>query len=169
MKKILVVFLFIIIFCSNNNTKDSPVAKVGNQVLTLEMINDILEQVNKHSIEFDEKKNYVDRWVERQLLYEEAERRGLRDDPFIKREISKLQMELSIDKLLDLEIGGDYPTKEALGNFMINNNYDNRIELQRQYHDLFKQKNSEQNAIEINYDRLNQIILSRLMAERNHL
>ena len=48
MKKILVVFLFIIIFCSKNNTKDPPVAKVGNQVLTLEMINDILEQVNKH-------------------------------------------------------------------------------------------------------------------------
>ena len=104
MKRLSIMIFLLLFFCSGKKPSSPPVAKVGNSVLTLEMINDVLDPENSQKIGFDEMKDYVERWAERELLYKEAIKRGLKEDPFIKEELSNLQMELIIDKLLDLEI-----------------------------------------------------------------
>jgi len=86
--------------------KEPPVAKVDDKILTVEMINEVLDPESKRIIEFDEKKDYVDRWVEMEILFWEAERRGLINDPFIEMEVSRLRKQLAVDQLLDLELEG---------------------------------------------------------------
>lgn len=104
MKRLSIIIFLLLVFCSGNKQSNPPVAKVANSVLTLEMINDVFDADNSQIIGFDEKRDYAERWVERELLYKEAVKRGLKEDPFIKRELSNLQMELAIDRLLELEI-----------------------------------------------------------------
>ena len=104
MKRLSIIIFLLLFFCTGKKPSSPPVAKVANNVLTLEMINDVFGADNSQIIGFDEKKEYTERWVERELLYREAAKRGLKEDPFIKRELSNLQMELVIDRLLELEI-----------------------------------------------------------------
>jgi len=104
MKRLSIIIFLLLFFCTGKKPSSPPVAKVANNVLTLEMINDVFGTDNSQIIGFDERKEYTERWVERELLYREAAKRGLKEDPFIKRELSNLQMELVIDRLLELEI-----------------------------------------------------------------
>ena len=104
MKRLSIIIFLLLFFCSGKKQGNPPVAKVANSVLTLEMINDVFGAENSQIIGFDEKKEYAERWVERELLYKEAVKRGLKEDSFIKKELSNLRMELVIDRLLELEI-----------------------------------------------------------------
>ena len=126
MKRVLIVILFsILTFCSGKKSSGPIVARINGDVLTLDMIEKVLSSDNSKIIGFDQKKDYVERWVERELLYSEAKKRGLEEDFYIKDEILNLKKELAIDKLIEVEVDGrlDF-TDEEIKNYYKENAYD---------------------------------------------
>ena len=106
MKRLLIVVFVCLFYCSGQKTSEPPIAKVGNIVLTQEMIKEEFNVDNSGVIGFDQKKDYVDRWVEKEVLYREAVKRGLENESSIKSELVDMEKVLSIDKLLDIEVEG---------------------------------------------------------------
>ncbi|MBD3178974.1 MAG: hypothetical protein GF417_04875 [Candidatus Latescibacteria bacterium] len=80
------------------------IVKVGDIVLTRSGLNNLLPA--NHNAQFNEmeKKDYLNRWVDIELLYQEALRRGLKDDPRVRERIQKLEKEFLADHLLFLEM-----------------------------------------------------------------
>jgi peptidyl-prolyl cis-trans isomerase C len=80
------------------------IVRVGNIVLTRGDLNTLLPAGNMAEFNEREKKAYLNRWVEVELLYQEALRRGLKDDPRVRKRIQKLEKEFLADHLLFLEM-----------------------------------------------------------------
>lgn len=78
--------------------------RVGDVVLTRNDFNNLLPA--DHNAEFNEreKRDYLQRWVEIELLYQEALARGLKEDPRVRERIHKLEKEFLADHLLFLEM-----------------------------------------------------------------
>ena len=108
----LIVFSLTFISCSGNKSDTPPVAHVDDAMLTLDMIENVLSSDNSNNVGFDEKKDYVERWVERELLYSEAEKRGLGNDQFIRDELLNLKKDLIVDRLIDIEVDGKLDVSE---------------------------------------------------------
>ena len=86
--------------------KPSPgdIVKVGETVFTKEGLENLLPQGQHALYTKEDKKTYINRWVDVELLYQEALRRGLKDDPRIKARIKNLEKEFLADHLLFLEM-----------------------------------------------------------------
>ncbi|MFC1557737.1 peptidyl-prolyl cis-trans isomerase [candidate division KSB1 bacterium] len=108
----LFVFSLTFLSCSGNKSSTPPVARVGDATLTLDMIENVLSSDNRKNVGFDEKKNYVERWVERELLYSEAENKGFGNDQFIRDELLNLEKDLIVDRLIDIEVDGKLDVSE---------------------------------------------------------
>jgi len=80
------------------------IVRVGDIVLTRSDLNHLLPA--NHNAEFNEKekKDYLNRWVDIELLYQEALKRGLKEDPRLRERIRKLEKEYLADHLLFLEM-----------------------------------------------------------------
>lgn len=117
MKKQEVILGFIligVIWISCHNSKETPqiVARVGNAVLTREMVEREIPKDLSTMITQDKKRSFVRRWIDSEVLYQEALRRGLGQSPEIQRELEKLQKDLLISKLLDQEISSELQVSE---------------------------------------------------------
>lgn len=93
--------------CDNNKKKQIVIASVGNEKLTLkEILEDIPVEIKKNLTTADVKE-YVQKWINSQVLYQEAKRRNLDDDPNLKKEFKKVKRELLVDRLIELELKND--------------------------------------------------------------
>ena len=108
----LIFFSLTFLSCSGNESSTPPVARVDDAMLTLGMIENVLSSDNIRNVGFDEKKEYVERWVERELLYSEAEKMGFGNDPFIRDELLNLKKDLIVDRLIDIEVDGKLEVSE---------------------------------------------------------
>lgn len=107
-KKIIfsIVALSFLMGCSLTHKQDknnSIVAQVGKSVLLASEVNREVPSRLSKSIRLDEKKNYVRRWINNEVLYQEAEKRGYGNLPEIKRELQKVKKSLMANKLLEKE------------------------------------------------------------------
>ncbi len=89
------------VFCSRPGTQEVPVAQVGGERLFREDVEREVPRNLSKSITLDEKKNYTRRWVNTELLYLEARRRGLDKLPEIQRELKRVKRSLLANKLLE--------------------------------------------------------------------
>jgi len=80
------------------------IVRVGDVVLTRSDLNNLLPA--NHNAEFNEREkiDYLTRWVDIELLYQEALERGLKEDPRVRERIQKLEKEFLADHLLFLEM-----------------------------------------------------------------
>ena len=77
---------------------DEIVARVGNAVLTRE---DMKQRMAWEGVSPDQESDFVDRWVDRELLYQEAKRLGLDRTVELQWEIELVEKEFVIQKLLE--------------------------------------------------------------------
>lgn len=87
--------------CKKPVTKRNIIASVGDQTLSLdEVMHDIPPQIrgNLTSLEF---RQYILRWVNNQVLYQEAVNRKLHDGDDLQQALEKLKIELLVDKLIE--------------------------------------------------------------------
>ena len=107
--------------CADVESETSPpVAKVGERVLT---VNDLEMMLRGHPIEKITPKtrwDAVERWIERELLYREALKRGIQDNPLVQQQIDVAMRELVINALL-LDI---FSKELAVSPIEINNYYE---------------------------------------------
>jgi parvulin-like peptidyl-prolyl isomerase len=86
---------------------ENVVVRVGEAVLTLEelaaeMPANTHERVSKEALQ-----DYAVRWINSQVLYQEAKRRGLDQSKDIARELQRVERELAVNALLQNEIYSD--------------------------------------------------------------
>lgn len=97
--------LFLAAGCQRSAPKKEYIARVGDSYLT----NEDLEEVHRGQNTFSDAqmREYVTRWVNDEILYSEALRRGLDKDPAARRRLEEAQKELLIQQLLQDEIYND--------------------------------------------------------------
>lgn len=103
------LFLLLLLFWNckaqtPSQEKGTVIARVGEAVLTLEALEaSIPEQMNQQ-ISAEEKQEMAERWVEKQLLYREALRRGVDQDPLVKKWVEQAEIDLIVNTLLKREL-----------------------------------------------------------------
>ncbi|NOY76310.1 MAG: hypothetical protein GXO76_00435 [Calditrichaeota bacterium] len=119
---ILVIAASFWVGCSSTNKqnkKDAVVARVGKSVLLASEINQEIPGALSKSIRLDEKKNYVRRWINTEVLYQEARKRGYDHLPDIQRELQSVKKALLANKLLEKE----FPEKPVIPDSTIRGYY----------------------------------------------
>lgn len=101
-------FLFILVVlgaCRKPEQKpELVVARVGAEVLTVaDVATDIPSSLRQH-LGRTEVEDYVVRWIDSQILYQEARKRQLDQTAALKRELRRLERELAVNALLDQEL-----------------------------------------------------------------
>jgi peptidyl-prolyl cis-trans isomerase C len=93
----------------------SPVlARVGDSVLTIEELGACIPDDLVGSLSSDDKRRMVERWVEEQLLYQEAQRRGIDREDQIERLIESSKVDLVVSELLQRLNDDHSPTDDEL-------------------------------------------------------
>ena len=110
----LVAFMFLMNGCATNS--GSVVARVGNAKLTkAELIAQIPEElkVNQENLPF-----LLEKWINSELLYQEAARRGLTKDEKLKYQAQQLAKEFMVNAFLEQEAAKvKIPSSELLAYF----------------------------------------------------
>ena len=94
----------ILISCSEEPPASKVAARVNNSELTVDMIKDEIPEELQGKIKSIHLQEYVNRWIDNQILYQEAKRRGLDKNKNVRREIEKAKQQITINYLLDLEL-----------------------------------------------------------------
>lgn len=100
--RVFVIFL-LLLSCEGKREKGEVIAKVGDEVLTMERLNAIIPSQYKGRIGAAEKRGFVLRWINNEVLYQEALRRNLDQDSSLKEQLKRLEKELLVSKLIELE------------------------------------------------------------------
>lgn len=106
--------------CGPKIDNSDIIAKVGNSVLTKQEIQD---HMAREGVASQEERLFVDRWIHRELLYQEARNQHLHQADDIKEALVRLEKELLINKLLERT----YNEKIRLSEEEIRSYYDQNI------------------------------------------
>ncbi len=100
---LMIISLSVIFTCfyQNGKKEDIVIARVGQVTL----FESQLPPVNSFNVPVRDKKqiieDYVDRWVNTQLIYQEARRNGFDKTPFIVQELSRIEKEMVVEYFID--------------------------------------------------------------------
>ena len=94
----------LLIGCTEHRPSGTYVARVNDSFLTTD---DLHAHTDTSSVSISQVEAYVNRWVSRELLFQEARRRGLDRSPEVKEKIGEIEKQLIVSQLLDREIYGD--------------------------------------------------------------
>jgi peptidyl-prolyl cis-trans isomerase C len=84
--------------CGSGNVNDQIVARVGKVTLTRQ---ELQEQMHWNGMRSDQESEFIDQWVSRELLFQEAKRLGLQDSKELEWELELIEKEHLIQKLLE--------------------------------------------------------------------
>jgi parvulin-like peptidyl-prolyl isomerase len=106
--------VFLLIGCGKLEQQTEPaVARVGSEILTVaDIVNDLGGPL-RHRAARNELEDYVVRWIDSQILYEEAKKRQLHQSEAVQRELRRLERELVVNALLDQELNKTFAVTEA--------------------------------------------------------
>ncbi len=88
----------LIIQCSPKFDESEVIAKVGDAVLTQNIIE---AQMALEGIQPDQQREFVERWIDRELLYMHSKSLGLHRSETLQWELERVEKEFLIQKLLD--------------------------------------------------------------------
>jgi len=97
--------VFCILMClgCQSQTKEPQgtiLARVGDVVLTLKELEAGIPDDLAGSLSLDDRKRMVEKWMEEQLLYQEAQQRGIDKEDYIERLIESSKVDLVVTELL---------------------------------------------------------------------
>ena len=98
---VLAAALLLVCGCARESPTRGVVARVGNVGLTRE---ELAHAGDSIGIPRGASRAFVDEWVVSELLYQEAQRRGLADDPPLLRRLEAARKRFAIDALLEKEV-----------------------------------------------------------------
>jgi peptidyl-prolyl cis-trans isomerase C len=91
---------------ARSERRGGEIARVGEVLLTREHLENLLPQDEQLPLADEEKRQFVERWINTELLYQEAVRRGLGDDPRVRLRLEEFEREYLADHLVYLELRG---------------------------------------------------------------
>lgn len=86
--------------CQQQATPDAFVARVGEAYLTDEEISAALDHLASQLDTTEARRQFIDQWVTNELLYQEALRRNMRDQPGVQRRLAESERAVLIDALV---------------------------------------------------------------------
>jgi hypothetical protein len=96
------LFLGLTLGCTETQPSGTPVAKVNDHILTVEMIRGNASA--SQTLTQNDIQQYAKRWVTNELLYQEAQLRGLDGSDAKQQKLIEAQKQLSIAELLEKEV-----------------------------------------------------------------
>ncbi len=114
--------IYFLIGCSSahkQNKDEAVVARVGKSVLLASEINQEVPGNLSKSIRLDEKKNFVRRWINTEVLYQEAQKRGYGHLPEIERQLRNVKKSLLANMILEKQ----FPKKPEIPDSTIRRYY----------------------------------------------
>ncbi len=88
--------------CREAEPPQTPVARIDNRTLTLESVRAQLDST--HGISDAQLQEYIRRWINNEILFREAVRRGLDQDQRVTTRLEEVKRQLAINALLEEEI-----------------------------------------------------------------
>ena len=105
-----IIPLLLAVGCGGEDARDDStlppdaIVRVGDEVLTGSHLEILLPSGEKTPFSAAEKAAWVHQWVEMELLYGEAVRRGLHNDPRVRARLERFEREFLADHLTFLEL-----------------------------------------------------------------
>lgn len=101
MRRIIAGLILVLAGCAEEpSAPPAHVARVGDQYLTQEEVADALEDLPIGQDSVDARQQLVERWITNELLYQEALRRGLREDDDVQRLLHENERSVLISALV---------------------------------------------------------------------
>lgn len=101
------------VMCSREPEKKDVIATVGETSLSLDEVLEEIPAEIKSDVTSLDIRGYVQRWVNSEVLYQEAVDRKLDDLPDLQKEFAKVKREIMINKLLELSLNDNVDLSEA--------------------------------------------------------
>lgn len=152
LKKSLFLGFFILtcLGCNNLEKEEKQVlAKVGKETLTLEEVMAEIPKEIRSNLSSSDIREYVRRWINNQVLYQEARRQKLDERIDLQKEFEKLKKELLINKLIEVELDNEVTATDEEIQAYFDSNKDSFVlteDVVHAYHILVKTQ-KEANAI----------------------
>ena len=93
--------------CKKEGAKGTVLAQVGNATLTLEELRESFPSEYEQLIRREQYLDFIKRWIDDEVLYQQALKGRLDDDPQVKRKLDKLLRKLLIEEFLARENSAD--------------------------------------------------------------
>ncbi|MBN1155080.1 peptidyl-prolyl cis-trans isomerase [candidate division KSB1 bacterium] len=99
----IVVLLMLCASCSDEKVESQQViVKIRDEELTLEMLREMIPVDDPSMVSYEQIQNYIQRWIERELTYQEAVRLGMKkNDAELKKIVKRAEKNYLIDSLMD--------------------------------------------------------------------
>jgi len=110
------------IACQQSGIEQQVIVRVGDERLTLDELIGEIPPAMRSQITREDLQDFIGRWINSQILYQEAKRRQLDSQIDIQRELRKLEVDLVANALLDQEL--DKPltiTDEEIQDYYVTN------------------------------------------------
>jgi parvulin-like peptidyl-prolyl isomerase len=122
---IFLVFHLFFFACQQRQNPQEIVVRVGSEALTVVDIATEIPLQLRGRITKSELQAYVSRWIDSQILFQEAKRRQLDQDESVRRELRRLERELVVNLLLEQELNKAFPVSDDEAENYYNNNRQN--------------------------------------------
>lgn len=143
-------FILTCLGCNNLEKEEKQVlAKVGKETLTLEEVMAEIPKEIRSNLSSSDIREYVRRWINNQVLYQEARRQKLDERIDLQKEFEKLKKELLINKLIEVELDNEVTATDEEIQAYFDSNKDSFVlteDVVHAYHILVKTQ-KEANAI----------------------
>ena len=114
----LIVCLLLFIGCGRKDSSQQPLARIDDRTLTLEEVRARLD--SSRGVTAAQVGEYARRWINDEILYREAVRRGLDNTESARTQLEEVRRQLAINALLQEEIYSDklqQPTAEEVSQY----------------------------------------------------
>lgn len=128
-RALLSLIAMVLVFSCVKQEEGEVLAKVDNSVLTTEQFYNQIPPGWKDVLSFEEKKSFVNDWVETELLYREAKKRGLDRDAKVAAQFETIKKEILKNELLLREMDKAKITDEVVQKYYDDHQKDYKSEI----------------------------------------
>jgi parvulin-like peptidyl-prolyl isomerase len=126
---IMLAAALLILSCTKGEKAGEVLAKVDDSALTTEEFYNQIPPGWKDVLSFDEKRSFVNDWIETELLFREARRRGLDRDPKVVAQFETIKKEILKNELLLREMDKAKITDEIVQKYYEDHEEDYKSEI----------------------------------------
>lgn len=120
---LLLLILFLLVSCEKEaETNKKVIVQVGDQELSVEDLTDVIPKKQDELVTQEQIQNYIQRWIDNELIYQEALRLGMNESAELERVLRRAEKEYLINTLLDsfMTANINIPEQEIINYYEMN-------------------------------------------------
>jgi len=112
MLSIFLVLIYLLSCGTEQKKQEKVIVKIGNEELTLEKLRQIIPTPQKELLSPEQVQNFIQRWIDNELMYQEAIRLEMNKNEELIKVIEKAEKDFLINRLLDSLLTQDVSISE---------------------------------------------------------